>query len=103
MFERFWSKQRELKAGGGLLRRDDGVAFLAALGMNCVPKRGARRRPFELQTLRFRSERVGPERGPPKYCTTVRVNKFGVFRDCLGGGTCVSEPPRRAVQMMKRP
>ena len=35
-------------------------------------KRGPRRRPFELQTLRFRRERVGPKRGPPKYYRTGR-------------------------------
>ena len=37
-----------------------------------MPKRGARRRPFELQALRFRRERAGPERGPPKYYRVSR-------------------------------
>ena len=37
-----------------------------------MQKREARSWPFESQTLRFRRERSGPERGPPKYHHTSR-------------------------------
>ena len=59
-----------------------------------MPKRRAHRRPFELQTLHFRRERGGPKEVNPS--TTARVDNYKVLRDCLGGGTYVSQPPRRA-------
>ena len=48
-----------------------------------MPKRKARRRPFELQTLRFKRELGGLKEVRPS--TTARVDKCGVLQDCLGG------------------
>ena len=57
-------------------------------------KRGARRRPFELQTLRLGRNGGGPKEVTPS--TTARIDNNEVLRGCLGGGTYVSQPPRRA-------
>jgi len=57
-------------------------------------KRGARRRPFELQTLRSGRNGGAPKEVTPS--TTARVDNDEVLRGCLGGGTYVSQPPRRA-------
>ena len=61
-----------------------------------MQKRGARRRPFELQTLRFRRERGDPKEVNP--ITTAQVDNHEVLRDYLGDGTYVSQSPRRVVQ-----
>ena len=53
-------------------------------------KRGARRRPFELQTLRLRRNGGGAKEVTPS--TTVRVDNDEVLRGCLGGGTYVHIP-----------